>query len=500
MLSFTVYDIFKRNAAIYAKETAVVCGEKRFTFEEVLGQVDALANGFKKCKIGKGDRIAILAYNCHQYLLLFGAAAARGAVVVAINWRLSADEISHIIEDCAPSALFYDKNNAEVVNNLTKTGAFSGQLFTFDSSDTAGIPLGQLALTDSVQSDSDVSSDDPFCIIYTAAVGGKSRGAVLTHANLVLGNLQSIATMGLSFRDVNLNMLPLFHITGINLAFSVMHAGGKNVIMEKFDPQKALEWIEKDGVSVIGSFPPILSNLQAAIEKKSYSTSTLRHILGIDSIDNIKAFEARTSSIFWTLYGQTETSGMVSFSPAREKFGSAGKQGLLMKMNLIDENEKPVPVGETGEIVVQGPLVFKGFWNQEEYNKYIFRNGWHHTGDLGRLDEDGYLWFAGRKPEKDLIKPGGENVYPAEVEKTILEHNDVLDVSVIGVPDPKFGEGIKAVCVLKPGSNLKAEELKEFVASRIARYKKPGYVEFVESLPKTTSGVIDRLKVKLMYG
>ncbi len=500
MLSFTVYDVFKRNAAIHAKETAVVCGEKRFTFEEVLGQVDALAKGFKKCKIGKGDRIAILAHNCHKYLLLFGAAAASGAVVVAINWRLSADEINHILEDCAPSALFYDINNAEIVNNLSKTGAYSGQLFSFESSGTVGKPLDLLAITDSDMDAIDVYADDPFCIIYTAAVGGKSRGAVLTHSNICLGNLQSIATMGLSFRDVHLNMLPLFHITGINLAFSVMHAGGKNVIMGKFDPQKAMEFIEKEGVSVIGSFPPILSNLLTETEKKSYSISTLRHVLGIDSIDNIKAFEAKIGSVFWTLYGQTETSGMVSFSPARDKFGSAGKQGLLIKMNLIDENEKPVPIGEPGEIVVQGPLVFKGFWNQEEYNKYIFRNGWHHTGDMGRTDEEGYLWFAGRKPEKELIKPGGENVYPAEVEKTILEHGDVLEVSVIGVPDPKFGEGIKAVCVLKPGSGLKAEELKEFVASRIARYKKPGYVEFVESLPKTATGAIDRLKVKSIYG
>jgi long-chain acyl-CoA synthetase len=150
--------------------------------------------------------------------------------------------------------------------------------------------------------------------------------------------------------------------------------------------------------------------------------------------------------------------------------------------------------------VVKGPVVFKGFWEKDEINRVTFREGWHHTGDLGRLDEDGYLWYAGRKPEKELIKPGGENVYPAEVEDVILQHPDVLEVSVIGVPDPKFGEGVKAVCVLKEGASLTETGLKSFVGGKIAGYKKPGYVEFVSELPKTKEGIIDRTRVKELYG
>jgi len=222
--------------------------------------------------------------------------------------------------------------------------------------------------------------------------------------------------------------------------------------------------------------------------------------MGLDGPDAVRTFEEKTGAAFWMLYGQTETSGMVTFSPASEKPGSAGRQGLLAKVRVVDESEDEVPIGEPGEIVVQGPLVFQGFWNRDEENRRIFRGGWHHTGDLGALDEDGYLWFKGRKPEKELIKPGGENVYPAEVEAVILEHPDVTAVSVIGVPDPEFGEGIKAVCVLKEGAVLPAEDLKEFVASRIARYKKPGYVAFVESLPRKPDGGIDREQVKQTYG
>jgi long-chain acyl-CoA synthetase len=144
--------------------------------------------------------------------------------------------------------------------------------------------------------------------------------------------------------------------------------------------------------------------------------------------------------------------------------------------------------------------VFAGYWGEEELTNHTFREGWHHTGDIGRLDEEGFLWFVGRKAEKELIKPGGENVYPAEVEKVVLEHPAVLEVSVIGVPDPKFGEGIKAVCVLKPGARLSAQELIDFVAGRIARYKKPNYVQFVDSLPRKEDGSIDRAKVKEMHG
>ena len=156
--------------------------------------------------------------------------------------------------------------------------------------------------------------------------------------------------------------------------------------------------------------------------------------------------------------------------------------------------------GKVGEILVRGPLVFHGYWGEEDLTKHTFRDQWHHTGDAGRKDDEGYLWFAGRKAEKELIKPGGENVYPVEVEKVVLEHPSVQEVSVIGIPDPKFGEGIKAVCVLKPKAKLTEQELIDFVAGRIARYKKPGYVQFVDSLPKKEDGSIDRVKVKAMYG
>lgn len=495
---FTIYDIFCRNARLYSTDTAVVCGEKKTSFADLKKEADTLAARFAGMGIAKGDRIALLAYNCCRFFSVFGAAAAMGAVVVPINWRLAAEEIGHILQDSAPELVIVDDNFLELVLELEIPGGKPVLLLRPSEKNASVNSLDDLSEHD-FQS-ADVRSEDPFCIIYTAAVEGLPRGAVLSHGNIVSSNLQTMTTMTLGKSDVYLNMLPLFHITGLNLSMTVMHSGGRNIVMERFDAARVLQLTQEEKVTILGSFPPILNSLLSEAEGGDYDLTSLGHIMGIDQPDTIAAFEKKSGAVFWVLYGQTETSGLVSFSPRLEKPGSAGRIGIMTSIMLVDDAGNEVPMGEKGEIVVRGPLVFNGFWNQEEINRHTFRDGWHHTGDLGTLDEDGYLYFAGRKPEKELIKPGGENVYPAEVEKVILENPAVERVSVIGVPDPTFGEGIKAVCILKKGQVLEKVELVEFVASRIARYKKPRYVEFVAELPIAPDGGIDREKVKALYG
>jgi long-chain acyl-CoA synthetase len=177
-----------------------------------------------------------------------------------------------------------------------------------------------------------------------------------------------------------------------------------------------------------------------------------------------------------------------------------GRALPLTDLRIVDDGNHSLNVGQPGEIAVKSPQVFKGYWNLDEETSFAFRKGWHHTGDLGRLDEEGFLFFVGRKQEKELIKTGGENVYPAEVESVILKHPKVKEVSIIGVPDPKWVEGIKAICVIKEGGTVTEKEIMDFVAQRIAPYKKPRIVQFVDSLPKTESGEIDRIKVKALYG
>ncbi len=495
--SFTLYDIFKRNARIYPGKIAVVAADgERITHKALLAEVDRLAAGLAARGFVKGDRIAALALNHHGFFPLFGAAAALGLIVAPINWRLSAEEIRYILEDASPKMLVTDADQFERARELAGSDM---SLIRFDRAE-GDVPHLSDLMDSELFPPAPITGDDPFCIIYTAAVEGKPRGAVLSHNNIAVGNTQIAATFWMGPEDAYLNMLPLFHITGLNLALSTLHVGGKNVVVEKFDEKLTLRLTQTERITLLGSFPPILSRLVSEINAGDYDLSSLRHVLGLDGPDNIRPFEEKTNARFWILYGQTETTGLATLSPAMEKPGTAGKQCLLVRLKIVDEADNELGVDEAGEILVQSPLVFNGYWRQDELNARTFRNGWHHTGDLGRIDEEGYLVFAGRKPEKELIKPGGENVYPAEVEAVILQHPSISEVSVIGVPDPKFGEGVKAVCVLKPGETLTADDLKVFVADRIARYKKPGYVDFVEELPKTAGGLIDREKVKARHG
>ncbi len=498
--SFTIYDVFRRNAGFFGNKSAVVFEEREITFGELLTMVDCAVGWFARVGIRKGDRVAVLSKNCPEFFVLAGAIAASGAIMVPINFRLSVDEIGYNLENTKPVAVFVDPDFHETINGIKADYPDVRAWVSMNASvNSEFIPFSAL-LEGSPAPAADVSSDDPFVIIHTAAVQGKPRGAVLSHGNMIYGGLQSMAAIGLSGNDVYLNILPLFHIGGLITAFTTMHAGGLNLIVPKFDPVECGKIIDRKHVTLIGDFPPILGQLLDARDAGHCTLASLKNVYGLERQETIERFEALGAGNFWMIYGQTETMGITCLARNADKPGSAGRPGLLSDIMIADEFDRPVATGKPGEILIRGPLVFMGYWGEEELTALTFREGWHHTGDLGRLDEEGFLWFAGRKAEKELIKPGGENVYPIEVEKVVLEHPAVLEVSVIGVPDPKFGEGIKAVCVLKPDVNLTKQELIDFVAARIARYKKPNYVEFVESLPKQEDGAIDRLKVKELYG
>jgi long-chain acyl-CoA synthetase len=283
--------------------------------------------------------------------------------------------------------------------------------------------------------------------------------------------------------------------------------GGTNVVLEKFDPTAAVKMIDKHRVTLIADFPPILSMLLDARQAVAAHLDSLKHVFGLDSPDVIRRLYAETKATFWTGFGQSETSGVVTMvrvdhtCPAKsEKPGATGKPIPLVRVRCVNEAGEDVPVGDVGEIVVQGPVVFQGYWRDPDATAYTFRHGWHHTGDMGKFDAEGYLYYAGRKPEKELIKSGGENVYPAEVEQVLIKMPQVAAVCVIGVPDAKWGETVKAVIELHPYQSLTAQEVSAFVAEKIASYKKPRHVQFVEQMPRKENGEIDRVKVKATWG
>jgi long-chain acyl-CoA synthetase len=346
----------------------------------------------------------------------------------------------------------------------------------------------------------ELSTEDGAVIIHTAAVAGRPRGALLNQGNIISANIHINLLMSLSPEDVHLSVLPLFHVGGLFTATGAFHGGALNVNMSKFDANQAANLIEEKKVSAMFDFSPILGSILEAAENSGRDISSLQHVVGLESPDVIEKYQDTIGGTFYCMYGQTETSAIATMGRYSDQPGSAGRTIALADVRLVDDDDNPVQAGETGEIAVKGPMVFNEYINLPEDTAYALRGGWHHTGDLGRFDEEGYLWYEGRKAEKELIKPGGENVYPAEVEKVILQHPGVEKTVVFGVPDPKWKEGIKAVCELKPDQHLEAPELIKFVGQRIASFKKPQYVEFVSKIPLDEDGSPDRVRVKELYG
>jgi acyl-CoA synthetase (AMP-forming)/AMP-acid ligase II len=502
-----LYDVLDRNARAFGGRTALVTenGEER-TFAELIQRVDRLAAGLAATGLGPGDRVAILAQNSAAYVELLFALARQGCVAYPLNWRLKPEEVARILERGRPRALVADSPSAAAP---PISGDSSGieSWYALDPELPAAAPGRDWQQFSEVYVDADaggswppprpaVAADDPFAVIATAAVDVVPRGALLSHRNLVCSNVQEIATLGLGPEDRTLAALPLFHIAGLGHTLAFLHAGGACVILPRFDAAAAVALIDRHRVTHLSDFPPVLGQLLDAAQVAGSKLPTLRHVTGLDSPEVMERLHRETAATFWTGFGQCETTGFVTLQNARAKLGCAGKPGELALVRLHDEGGREVRAGAPGEIVVRGPLVFLGYDALPDATAYTFRGGWHHTGDIGRFDEEGNLFYVKRKPEKELIKPGGENVYPAEVEAAIGELPGVAACCVFGVPDATWGEAVAAAVELRPGASLGAQEVIDWVASRIARYKKPKHVVFLAPLPRSSDGTVDREAAK----
>jgi len=491
-----------RNSVVYKNKKAIVDGDICFTYHEYKKLCDQCAYGLVNEGIESGDRIAIISMNSEEYMILYGAVAKIGAVIIPINYRLAEGEIIYILQDTKPKIIITSMEYKEIAYKMLSMIPSIQKVFVskITESEHNIIPFRNIFSSDSCN-DRIICKDDnsEYIIIYTAAVNGKPRGCVLSQRNIISAGMQMAQLFNLKNEDCYVGTLPLFHIGGLAMTMAIMYQGGKNVIMQYFDPFTVLNLVEKERGTFFGTFPPMLSAILDAQEKQNYDLSSLRGVGGIDNTETIIRFlKNNPQATFFVLYGQTEAMP-ISGCDVKEKQGSIGRPSIMTRISIVDDLEKDVPVGEEGEICVRSPSVFIKYLNLEKETEYTFRGGWHHTGDRGRLDEEGYLYYCGRNPEKELIKSGGENVYPAEVERAILGHEEVKEVSVIGIPDPQWGEAVLAVCVLKEGASLTEDKLIEFVANKIARYKKPKHVIFVDNLPKKDNGQIDREEVKKLF-
>ena len=498
---FTVYDMIARGAFVHGDTPAIIQGDRQVSFREFRRRVDALAAGLLALGIGKGDRICVLAQNDIAYLELYGACARQGIVAYPINWRLSAQEIERVVERAAPRMMVVDASTLPVVAGWPEGKRSVAHWYQFGETAGSGFKaFAALSRQAAVPPRPEVTPDDLFAVISTAAVDVVPRGAALTHANVIAANLTAMASIGYTATDRYLVALPLYHVAALGPAMAHMHAGGASVVVSRFDAEEAVRLIDRHSITHVSDFPPVLTNLLDAAEKLGSRLPSLKHVSGLDAPQTIERLHARTGAQFWTGFGQSETSGFVTLQRVRDKPGAAGKPVPLCEVKVVDDYDREVDVGTPGEIVVRGPLVFQGYFGQPDVTAYTLRNGWHHTGDVGRFDADGYLYYVKRKPEKELIKPGGENVYPAEVETVIMQLPGVSGVCVYGIPDVKWGEAVKAVVEVKAAGRYTAQQVSEFVAAKIARYKRPHAVAFTDALPRTAEGVVDREAVKARWG
>ncbi len=498
---FTVYDLITRGAAVHGGAPAVIQGEQSISFREVRRRVDALAGGLAALGIGPGERVCLLAQNDAAYLDLYGACARQGIIAYPINWRLTAEEVARVLERAAPVMLVADASTLGVVAGWPERMRAVPHWYLLGGAASPGFtPLAALYRKGPPPPAADVAPDHPFAVISTAAVDVVPRGAVLTHANVLAANLTAIAALGYTPADRYLAALPLFHISALGTVLAVMHAGGASVIMARYDPEEAVRLIDRHRVTHVSDFPPVLATLLDAAEKLGSRLPSLTHVSGLDAAPTIQRLHEQTGARFWTGFGQSETSGFVTLQRVADRPGAAGKPVPAAHVRVVDDYDREVPAGTPGEIVVRGPLVFQGYFGQPDVTAYTLRHGWHHTGDVGRFDAEGYLYYVGRKPEKELIKPGGENVYPAEVETVIMQMEGVSGVCVYGIPDGRWGEAIKAVVEVSPGGRYTAQQVSDFVGSRIARFKRPHVVVFTDALPRTAEASIDRDAVKAAWG
>ena len=498
--AFTVYDMIARGAVTSGDAPAIITGDRQVSFRELRDRVDALAAGLAALGIGKGERLCILAQNDLAYVELYGACARQGIVAYPINWRLTAQEVERVLERAAPTMMVVDAAALAVAGSWPGEKRGIRHWYQLGESAAAGFtPLASLH-KGTPPPRPDVGDDDPFAVISTAAVDVIPRGAVLTHANVITASLTAMACLAYTATDRYLLALPLFHITALGGWLAHCLAGGASVLVAKYDAEEAVRLIDRHQVTHVSDFPPVLTTLLDAADKLGSRLPSLRYVSGLDAPATIQRLHDATQAKFWTGFGQSETSGFVTIQRVVDRPGASGRPVPVGVVKVVDDYDRDVPTGTPGEIVVRGPVVFQGYYDQPDVTAYTLRNGWHHTGDVGRFDEDGYLHYVRRKPEKELIKPGGENVYPAEVESVIVEMDGVSGACVYGIPDARWGEAIKAVVEVKAGARYTAQQVSDFVGGKIARFKRPTAVAFTDALPRGADGAVDREAVKTRWG
>jgi fatty-acyl-CoA synthase len=469
------------------------------TYAQMAASAVALAGGLHERGVGPGDVVGLLSYNCPEFLQTIFAANYLGAVAMPINWRLAAPEVRYILEHSEARALVCDEAMREVAGQATEGLDALVRSCIGGTADAAG---GWTTLAELAAGGGDpparvlTEADDVHRLMYTSGTTGRPKGVMLTHANLAWKNLAHIVEFGFTEADLGLACGPLYHVGALDLTTTSLLAAGATVIVHRvFDAAAVVDELERSRVTTVWLAPAMVNAIMALPDVEARDLSSVRVIINGGEKMPIPLIEriGRTfpSAWFADAYGLTETVSGDTFLDRDSivaKLGSVGRACLHLEVQVWDDEGRPVAAGERGEIVLRGPKVFKGYWRDPEATERAFAGGWFHTGDIGVLDEDGYLFIVDRL--KDMIVSGGENIAGSEVERVLYEHAAVLEVAVVGRPDERWGEVPVAFVVLREGQVVTADELVAQCRDQLAKFKVPKDVTFLDALPRNPSGKV----------
>ena len=508
MLNYSV--ILEDAARTLPDKTAFIFGDRRWSFRELDQAAARIATGLKALGVEPGDRVAVSCPNVPYIpMIMFGVLKA-GAVYVPLNILLKTEEIAYHLRDCQAKAFLCFEGTEALPMGAWGHAAFEmvpgcDMLIAITADPAAASPfegcptLGHvMAAAAPINEAAPTNPDDTAIIIYTSGTTGDPKGAELTHSNVMMNTFLLRDLMHYQPSDVSLLVLPLFHVFGLIVQMSSgILAGITHVIQPRFDPETVLQAMARENVSVFCGTPTMYwALLHHDSPTAPDPVSIGRHLRCCISSGQsmpgptLKAFEEKFSTTIIEGYGMSEASPGITFNRLEmpRKIGSVGTPFWGINVRIVDTEDRDVAQGETGEIICRGHNVMKGYFNAPEKTAHALRGGWLHTGDIGRFDENGYLYIVDRL--KEMIIRGGENVYPTEVEKMLTEHPAISLVAVIGTPDEKYGQEIKACAVLKAGASLTEEEFIAWAKNRMAATKYPRKVEFMAQLPMTATGKI----------
>jgi acyl-CoA synthetase (AMP-forming)/AMP-acid ligase II len=497
-----------RRAFLSGDRTALIAGSRRISYTELDRRTDQLARALRELGVRQGDRVAGLLVNSPAFLETMLATAKLGAVFVPMNVRLAPPEVAYLLADSGADVLVSSAPLAAVAR-----AALAGErvrvrhrvIVDGEAGDGEADFEQLLASGEPRALGTDVAGGDLSCLMYTSGTTGRPKGAMLTHDNHLWNVFNNVSFgRGLRESDVTVTVAPMFHIGGLGVhTLPLLYLGGTNVIFPSFVPAQTLAAMARERATVQFLVPAMWAALMAVPDFDDYDLSALELAVSGGApcpLPVIDFFQGRGLP-FQEGFGMTETAPAVSILDAghvKEKAGSIGRALMHVQARIVDEDDRDVRSDEVGELVLRGPNVSSGYWGLPGATAEAFRGGWFHTGDLGRMDAEGFITLVDRK--KDMIITGGENVYPIEVEQVLYRHPAVREVAVVGVPDPRWGETPVAVVALMDGAELTGDELLGYARERLAHFKCPTRVHFVPELPRNATGKVLKTTLRKEFG